>query len=131
MKEIAEILREPDVTIAIVGANNNPAKYGNVIYRDLKRKGYRLFPVNPSSPEIEGDKAYANLAHLPQKPTIVNFVTPPAVTRKVLEDCLKLGLHNVWLQPGSESPEVMTFIQEKQFNYLANACIMVETRRGH
>ncbi|KAB2878825.1 CoA-binding protein [bacterium] len=128
MKEIEELLKDPDVTIAIVGANNNPSKFGNVIYRDLKRKGYKLFPVNPSSDEIDGDKAFANLAQLPQKPAIVNFVTPPAVTLKVLEECLKLGLTNVWLQPGSESPAVMTFIQEKKFNYLANACIMVESR---
>lgn len=131
MKDITELLNEPDVTIAIVGANNNPSKYGNVIYRDLKRKGYRLFPVNPSSPEIDGDKSYANLAQLPQKPTIVNFVTPPSATLKVLEECLMLGLNNVWLQPGSESPEVIKFVQEKKFNYLANACIMVESRLSH
>jgi predicted CoA-binding protein len=35
---------------------------------------------------------------------------------------------NVWLQPGAESPEVLEFIQEHGFNYLANACIMVQTR---
>jgi hypothetical protein len=131
MKDIIELLKEPDVTIAIVGANNNPAKYGNVIYRDLKRKGYKIFPVNPSAPEIDGDKAYANLGELPEKPTIVNFVTPPAATKKVLEECLSHGLMNVWLQPGSESPEVLEFIQEKNFNYLANACIMIESRHKH
>ncbi len=131
MKDIAELLNEADVTIAIVGANNNPSKYGNVIYRDLKRKGYKIFPVNPGSPEIDGDKAYASLSQLPLKPTIVNFVTPPAATRKVLEECIQLGLKNVWLQPGSESPEVMEFIQQNDFNYLANACIMIESRLKH
>lgn len=131
MKDITDLLKEPGVTIAIVGANNNPSKYGNVIYRDLKRKGYKLFPVNPSSPEIEGDKAYVNLGELPEIPTIVNFVTPPAATKKVLEECIKLGLKNVWLQPGSESPEVMEFIIKNDFNYLANACIMVESRLSH
>jgi uncharacterized protein len=131
MKDITDLLKEPGVTIAIVGANNNPDKYGNVIYRDLKRKGYKIFPVNPNSPEIEGDKAYATLSQLPEKPTIVNFVTPPAATKKVLEECIKLDLKNVWLQPGSESPEVLEYIQEKNFNYLANACIMVESRHKH
>lgn len=131
MKDITELLKEPDITIAVVGANNNPAKYGNVIYRDLKRKGYKLFPVNPSSPEVEGDKAYVSLTELPETPTIVNFVTPPAATKKVLEECIKLGFKNVWLQPGSESPDIMEFIQENNFNYLANACIMVESRHKH
>jgi hypothetical protein len=131
MKDITDLLQEPDVTIAIVGANNNPSKYGNVIYRDLKRKGYKIFPVNPSSGEIEGDKAYTSLSELPDKPSIINFVTPPAVTKKVLEECIKLGFKNVWLQPGSESPEVMEFIMKNDFNYLANACIMVESRLSH
>jgi predicted CoA-binding protein len=128
MKDIAELLHEPDVTIAIVGANDHPSKYGYVIYRDLKRKGFKLFPVNPNSAEIDGDKAYRTVAEIPERPTIVNFVTPPPATLRVLEQCLELDLKNVWLQPGSESPEVMRFVQENGFNYLANACIMVESR---
>jgi len=34
----------------------------------------------------------------------------------------------VWLQPGAESPEALTYLQEEDFNYLANACIMVQSR---
>ncbi|HNM14898.1 MAG TPA: CoA-binding protein, partial [bacterium] len=52
MKDILDLLREPQVTIAVVGANNNPNKYGNTIYRDLRRKGYTIFPVNPSATEV-------------------------------------------------------------------------------
>ena len=35
-------LLEDDPVIAVVGANDNPAKYGSVIYRDLKAKGYTV-----------------------------------------------------------------------------------------
>lgn len=128
MKDIVELLKEPGVTIAIIGANNHPAKYGNVIYRDLKRKGYAIYPVNPTTDLVEGDKAYPELSALPVRPTIVDFVTPPPVTLSVLKQCLAAGLKNVWLQPGSENPDVMRFVQENGFNYLAQACIMVETR---
>jgi predicted CoA-binding protein len=58
----------------------------------------------------------------------VNIVVPPPVAASVLEESLKLGLMNVWLQPGAESPENLAFLQENGFNYLANACIMVESR---
>jgi len=128
MKDITDLLKESSVTIAVVGANNHVSKYGFVIYRDLKRKGFKVFPVNPSTTEVDGDKSYARISDLPEKPTIVNFVTHPQVTRKILEECLRQGLKNVWLQPGSESPEILEFIQQNGFNYLANACIMVETR---
>jgi predicted CoA-binding protein len=128
MKDILQLLDEPDATIALVGATDNPSKYGHTIYHDLKRKGYAVFPVNPQRATVGGDRAYGKLADLPEPPTIVNFVIPPRFTLHVLKQCLELGFMNVWLQPGAESPEVMEFIQEHGFNYLANACIMVQSR---
>jgi predicted CoA-binding protein len=128
MKDILQLLDEPDSTIALVGATDNPSKYGHTIYHDLKRKGYTVIPVNPQRVTVDGDPAYEKLADLPEPPTIVNFVIPPRFTLHVLKQCLDLGLMNVWLQPGAESPEVMEFIQENGFNYLANACIMVQSR---
>lgn len=128
MKDITDLMDEPDTTIAVVGATDNPSKYGFVIYRDLKRKGFTVFPVNPRRATIDSDKAFPGLADIAQKPTIVNIVVPPEITIQILQQCLDLGLMNVWLQPGAESPEVMTFLQQHDFNYLANACIMVQSR---
>lgn len=128
MSDIATILSEPETTIAVVGATDNATKYGSVIYRDLKRKGYTVFPVNLNRAEVDGDRAYPTLDELPEKPTIVNIVVPPKVTLRILRQCLELGLDNIWLQPGAESPESLAFLQEHGFNYLANACIMIESR---
>lgn len=128
MLDVHLLLDEPDTSVAVVGATDNPSKYGHTIYHDLKRKGYVVYPVNPRRQTVGGDAAYATLADLPEAPTIVNFVIPPRFTLHVLQQCLDLGLMNVWLQPGAESPEVMSFLQEHGFNYLANACIMVRTR---
>ena len=128
MTDIATLLNEPETTVAVVGATDNATKYGSVIYRDLKRKGYAVFPVNPNRTQVDGDKAYPSLEKLPESPTIVNIVVPPSVTIGVLKKSLELGLKNVWLQPGAESPESLAFLQEHGFNYLANACIMVESR---
>jgi len=128
MQDILQLLDDSATTIALVGATDNPSKYGHTIYLDLKRKGYTVIPVNPQRTTVDGDEAFEKLADLPEPPTIVNFVIPPRFTLHVLKQCLELGLKNVWLQPGAESPEVMEFIQEHGFNYLANACIMVQSR---
>ncbi len=128
MTDIATLLNEPETTVAVVGATDDAMKYGSVIYRDLKRKGYTVFPVNPNRTEVDGDKAYPSLDKLPESPTIVNIVVPPTTTIRVLKKSLELGLNNVWLQPGAESPESLAFLQEHGFNYLANACIMIESR---
>ena len=128
MTNIVDLLDEPDTTVAVVGATDNPSKYGSIIYRDLKRKGYRVFPVNPNRSTVDGDRAYDHLQDLDRDPTIVNIVVPTEVTLEILGQCLEMGLMNVWLQPGTESPESMGFLQRNNFNYLANACIMVESR---
>ncbi len=128
MKDIAALLDEPDTTVAVVGATDNPTKYGFVIYRDLKRKGYTVFPVNPNRAQVDGEPAYPSLADLPQSPTIVNIVVPPAVASRVIHEAKELGLMNVWLQPGADNPDNLRYLQENGFNYLANACIMIQSR---
>ena len=49
----------PD-SIAVIGASNDPGKVGYAVLNNLIRFNYtgRLYPVNPSSPEILGIKAY-------------------------------------------------------------------------
>lgn len=128
MTDIASLLDRPETTVAVVGATDNPSKYGHVIYRDLKRKGFHVYPVNANRSTVDGDPAFPSLSDLPEKPTIVNLVIPPEETIKVLRQCLSLGLMNVWIQPGAEDPHVLTFLQNNGFNYLANACIMVQSR---
>lgn len=128
MKDVAGLLHEPGATVAVVGATDDPSKYGSVIYRDLKRKGFTVWAVNPNRATVDGDQAYPTLADLPDSPTVVNVVVPPAVGLVVLEQCRQLGLTNVWLQPGAESPELLAALQDGGFNYLADACIMVRSR---
>jgi len=125
---LLNILDAPDSVIAVVGATDDERKFGYRIYRDLKRKGYKVYPVNPNRRTVNGDPAYPDLARLPSKPTLVNFVIPPAATLTVLKQCLELGLTNVWLQPGAGNAEVLKFLASRGFNYLVNACIMVESR---
>ena len=126
--DIAALLREPGSTVALVGATDHPSKYGNIIYRDLKSKGYRVFAVNPYRDTVEGDPCWRTLTDLPEAPTIVNIVVPPKRTLAVLEECETLGYRNVWVQPGAADTEVRKFLEDHDFNALVDACIMVQSR---
>lgn len=126
MDPVSAALLDPDTTIAVVGANDDPGKYGSVIYRDLKLKGFKVFAVNPKRETVDGDPAYGTLADLPEQATIVNFVVPPAVSLDVLAEAKELGYDLVWMQPGSSSPEVREYIESHGFDHLIDACIMVQ-----
>lgn len=124
-----DALANPDATIAVVGASDNERKYGAVIYRDLKRKGYSVYPVNPKRDTVDGDPAYPSVAELPVAPDIVNLVVPAEVGVKVVRQALDIGYDRIWVQPGAESPELLTLLQESDANYVAHDCIMVQSRR--
>ncbi|HLT97655.1 MAG TPA: CoA-binding protein [Acidimicrobiia bacterium] len=128
MDKLTEILSRPDAVIAVVGATDNEAKYGSVIYRDLKRKGYRVYPVNPNRDTVDGDPVYATVAELPVAPDIIDLVVPPEVGVKVVQQALDVGYDRIWVQPGAESPELLTLLQESDADYIADACIMVRSR---
>lgn len=128
MDPLTEKLTDPEATIAVVGATDNTHKYGSVVYRDLKRKGYRVFPVNPGRDTVDGDPAYATVADLPVAPDIVNLVVPAEVGVQAVRQALDVGYDRIWVQPGAESPELLTLLQESDAEYIADACIMVRSR---
>lgn len=120
------LLQAPDTVIAVVGATDRLAKYGSIIYRDLKAKGYRVMAVNPYRRTVDGDPCWPTLGDLPEPPTIVDFVVPPARTLEVLAECVPLGYRHVWIQPGAADEAVRAFVDSAGLDAVIGACIMVE-----
>lgn len=128
MTDLASLLSDPTTSVAVVGASDVPSKYGSVIYRDMKRKGYQVFAVNPNRETVDGDRSYPTLADLPEAPDIVDLVVPADVGIDVVRQALELGYDRIWVQPGAESPELLTLLQESDADYVAHACVMVQSR---
>lgn len=103
---------------AIVGATDNPEKYGNIIFKNLKDRGYEVYPVNPKLEELEGTPVYHTLSDIPVKVDVVDFVVPPAVTEEILKECSRLGLKRIWLQPGSESEDAIKYCEDNDMAVL-------------
>jgi len=128
-KEVLAALapRGPGTRIAVVGASNNPAKYGNIIVKNLRAKGYTVLPVNPHEVEVEGLQAYPSLAQVPGPIHVVSMVTQPAVTLATLKQVAALGLPHVFLQDGSFDDAVLDYAATAPFKTVYDACIMVVT----
>jgi len=111
-------------TWAVVGATIDEEKFGNKIYKKLKEKGYKVYPISPKYEEIDGDKAYKSLHELPEKPDVVNFVVNPKIGLGIVEDCAKLDINKIWLQPGTVSDELLNLAKEKNIEAV-QACVLV------
>ncbi len=125
---VSERLNLPDPLIAIVGATDHPAKYGSIIYRDLKEKGYRVVPINPIRETVDGDRCYASLSDLDEAPDIVNVVIPPRRTLRLLDQIAALDNAAVWIQPGAADDAVRARVAELSLPALIDACIMIRSR---
>ena len=110
---------------AVVGATDNPQKYGNQIVKNLKSRGYEVYPVNPRLKELEGFRCYSTLADVPVKVDVVDFVVPPEATEEILRQCKKLKLNRIWLQPGSESETAIAFCHENNLKVVHSVCVMM------
>lgn len=128
MNDLTPLLTQPGASLAIVGATDHPTKYGGIIYRDLKAKGFPVFAVNPYRRTVDGDPCWPTVKDLPEKPTIVVLVVPAKRGLGVLADCAEAGLPNIWIQPGAFSAKMEEVLEAGDFNWLAEACVMVRAR---
>jgi predicted CoA-binding protein len=110
---------------AVVGATDNVEKNGNRIFKNLTKRGYEVYPVNPNLKEIEGVKCYPTLADIPVKVDVVDFVVPPKVTESILKECKELGLDHIWLQPGSESDAAIAYCRDNNLKVVYGTCVML------
>ncbi len=110
---------------AVVGATDNPEKYGNRIVKNLKERGYEVYPVNPKLAQVEGLKCYPSIADIPVRVDVVDFVVPPSATEEILKQCRELGLDRIWLQPGSESETAISFCQANNLKVVHSICVML------
>lgn len=114
---------------AVVGASQNPRKFGNRIALDMHRAGYTVYAVNPRGGELDGLHVYPSLAALPERPGVVDVVVPPEVGATVLRESAALGLERIWLQPGAETPELIALGQRLGLKVVHHACAMLEKRQ--
>jgi predicted CoA-binding protein len=100
-------------------------------------------PVNPGAKAIEVDgREYPTVSWLEglegTEDTSVSFITPPAVTLKMLEEAKQLGIQSVFLQPGAFNDEVLAFARQNFRTVLAGDggwgsegwCVLVDGERG-
>ena len=110
----------------VVGASANPKKYGNRVLKKYLEKELTVYPVNPSGALIEGCPSYRSVLDLPPEVRSISIVTPPGVTEQVARQAVEKGIRNVWMQPGAESPQAITFLESHGVNVIADgSCVIV------
>ena len=80
-------------SVAILGASNDPAKWGNWLARGAMRGSHRrpVYLVNRNGGEVLGERAYASVGDLPEAPELVVIAVPAAAFEQAVDDALAAG----------------------------------------
>jgi len=115
-------------TIAVIGLSEDPAKPSHYVSAYMQQHGYKLYPINPSIPEVLDEKSYASLSDLPIKPDIVDVFRLPKFIPAIVEEMIQLSLPNLWVQQGIINHEAADRAEAAGINVVMDRCIMVEHR---
>ena len=84
-------------SVAVVGASNNPGKWGCSIIRNCISGGFagKIYPVNSSERTILGLKSYPEVTDLPESPELIFCVIPSQFVPELMKKSAQIGCHNM------------------------------------
>ncbi|WP_078328414.1 CoA-binding protein [Mycobacteroides salmoniphilum] len=95
---IAQILLETK-TIAIVGVSANPDRPSHGVYRYLAAHSpYRIFLVNPTISELDGETVYPSLQALPETPDLVDVFRRREELAGIAQEAIDIDARTLWFQ---------------------------------
>ncbi len=122
MDEIRALLKQVR-TIAVVGLSPKPNRPSHVVAESLQCFGYRIIPVRPAIESVLGEKAYADLRELPEKPDLVDVFRAAEHVGPLVDECIELGIKALWLQDGVINEEAALKAQQAGITVIMDRCI--------
>jgi uncharacterized protein len=116
-------------TIAVVGFSPKPGRPSHSIARQMQGFGFRIIPVRPGISAGLGERAYPGLASVPEQIDLVNVFRSGKYIPEVVDQCLRLGIRNIWLQEGAEHGASAERAQAAGMTVVMGRCIMRDYTR--
>ena len=111
--------------LAIAGVSRDQKKLGYAVLKKLKEIGFDLYLVHPDTDTLFGEPCYHNISDLPGDIGGLLIMTPKTETLGVVEDAVKKGIPNLWIQQMSETPESIEYAVSNKVNLVAGQCILM------
>lgn len=127
-EEIKEILENAE-TIAVVGLSDNPERDSFSVASYLKKKGYKIIPVNPLKEEVLGEKCYPDLKSINEKIDIVDIFRKPEAVPEIVDQAIQIKAGCIWMQHGISHSEAAEKASKAGIPVIQSQCIKIEHSR--
>jgi len=112
--------------IAVVGASGSKAKYGHLLFTELKKRGYEVIPVNPNVKEIDGVQCFPSVRDIKETVEAAIVVVPPSQLEIVAKDIAAAGIKQVWMHEhimkGVSSPMALAVVANSGATLITGFC---------
>jgi predicted CoA-binding protein len=123
-----EILRRYR-TIAVVGLSSDETRESYSVAKYMQDAGYRIIPVHPNESEVLGEKAYPDVASIPEPVEIVDVFRRADALLDVVDDAIAAGAKVVWMQVGVVNEEAAEKARAAGLDVVMDRCIRTVHRR--
>lgn len=114
---------------AVVGLSPNPWRSSHSVASFLQDRGYRVIPVNPHVDSVLGEKAYPDLASVPEPFEVVDIFRRSSQAGAHVDEAIQLGVKAVWMQLGVIDEEAANRAREAGLEVVMNRCPAIEYPR--
>jgi len=118
--------------IALVGASpRGESRASWRVMRFLQNEGYKVYPVNPDAlgQEIHGEKVYASVKDLPERPDMVDIFRLPWKVPPVVDDAIEVGAPYIWMQLKVINEEAAAKAEAAGATVIMDRCPAIELPR--
>lgn len=116
-------------SFAVVG-HSEKKRFPHLTYKKLKEQGKKVFPVDPGSSEIGGDRAYPDLTSLPEAVDAVVIEVPKEETEAWVEAAAAADVEDIWIHQKCDTPEALELAREKGVNLRHGTCAVMYLSQG-
>ncbi len=118
-------------TIAVIGASNTEGKVGYVVFKNLKKEGFKTIPINIDSKKVQGVKAYKNIKDYSDSIDLVIVCIPAKFVPNIIDECGEKNIKNVVIisagfsEVGNEelSNKVLKKTEKHDINIIGPNCL--------
>lgn len=124
-KDLQKLLTEARV-IAVVGHSDKPYRTSYDIGHYLRKVGYKVYAVNPTIEEVDGERVYSTLADIPEPIDIVNVFRRSEFLQEVVDNAIAVGAKAVWAQLGVKDDAAAQKAEAAGLDIVMDRCIKVD-----
>lgn len=124
-----DLMLEELQTWAVVGLSGDPSRTAHRIAQLLQRRGKRVVPIHPSTPQVLGEQGYASLADVPFEIDVVNVFRRSEAAGEFVDQAIAVGAKGIWFQLGVVDEDAFERARAARVPMVMDTCPAIEWSR--